>query len=144
MKRQVASEVDRFLAKFQVDNDDACWLWLAAINDGGYGIFHLAKTGKSVRAHRYSYEFFVGNIEEGLDVDHVCRVRACINPYHLEPVTRQVNLLRGIGLPALEILRTHCPQGHPYNMANTHIRKSGARRCRACDRERYRKLDRAG
>lgn len=70
-----------------------CWVWTAATTEG-YGRFHL--TGRTlVLAHRFSYETTVGPVPDGLDLDHVCRRRICINPAHLEPVTRQINLLRG-------------------------------------------------
>lgn len=77
----------------KVERSPSCWFWTGAISRSGYGNFW---TGESyVSAHRWSYEHFVGPIPEGLDLDHLCRVRNCVNPAHLEPVTRQENLRRG-------------------------------------------------
>lgn len=70
-----------------------CWLWTAAKCDNGYGRFRAGSV--LVRTHRYAYELMVGDIPEGLDLDHLCRNRACVNPYHLDPVTRGVNVRRG-------------------------------------------------
>ena len=110
-----------------VERTETCWIWLGAKTKGGYG--HTVAT----TAHRRAYEELVGPIPEGLDLDHLCRVRACVNPAHLEPVTRKVNVNRGE-----KANRTHCPKGHPYDALNTYYRTSGARVCRACQRGRPR------
>ena len=99
-------------------------------------------------AHRFAYEMLVGPIPEGLDLDHLCRVRHCVNPNHLEPVTRSENLRRGIRprLPQNDRIgdknraKTHCPKGHPYDEANTLMhywkRENSMRRlCRTCHRQ---------
>src|SRR5688500_6772566 len=83
--------LDRFFDK--VDGGD-CWLWTGAL-DRGYGKFFPA--GKTVRAHRWLFEQLVGPVPDGMDLDHLCRVRACVNPDHLQPVSRRVNLNRGAG-----------------------------------------------
>jgi len=88
--------------------------------------------GKNKVAHRISYELLKGDIPEGLDLDHLCRNRGCVNPDHLEPVTRKENLLRGNTIPAKHARKTHCPQGHEYTKGNTFISKSGSRHCRKC------------
>lgn len=105
----------------------ACWLWQGYINDKGYGLF-----GKGVRAHRIAYEHINGPIEKPLILDHLCRVRHCVNPSHLEAVTHQTNILRGLGLTAREAVATHCPKGHPYDEVNTYRTPRGWRDCRAC------------
>lgn len=77
-----------------VEDESGCWLWVGECNDNGYGRFSVK--GRKVYAHRSSYEIHVGPIPEGLHIDHLCRVRNCVNPEHLEPVTRSENVRRGI------------------------------------------------
>lgn len=99
--------------------DTECWSWDGARNEKGYGHFrHLEKTKK---AHRYSYEYFVGPIPDGLTIDHLCRVRHCVNPKHLEPVTTQENTARGEA-GKMNREKTHCIHGHPFNEENTYRR----------------------
>ncbi|MGW5427907.1 HNH endonuclease signature motif containing protein [Streptomyces sp. NPDC004059] len=86
-------------------------------------------------AHRVSYQLAYGTVPDGLVTDHLCRVRHCVAPEHLEVVTNAENVRRGnAGL--LERTRTHCPAGHPYDDANTRIRANGWRDCRACEAAR--------
>ncbi|MFJ7176424.1 HNH endonuclease [Streptomyces massasporeus] len=94
--------------------------------------------GRDRPAHRVVYEYFIVDIPEGLDLDHLCRVRRCVNPWHVEPVTRQVNIVRG-DAPKLQRGKTHCPHGHPYNDVNTIVYR-GRRFCRECKRSRQREL----
>ncbi|MBO0885095.1 MAG: HNH endonuclease [Mycobacterium sp.] len=86
-------------------------------------------------AHRIAYTWLVGPIPEGFDLDHLCRVRSCVNPAHLEPVPRRTNLLRGRTIPAANAAKTHCPHGHPYDDTNT-VRNKTGRLCLACRRAR--------
>ena len=125
--------LDRFLARITQDGD--CWLWTGGLNGVGYGQFFIggAGTGKCY-AHRWSYEFHIGPIPEGLHLDHLCRNRACVNPWHLEPVTLRENVLRGVSKAALNALKTHCPKGHPLAGDNLSIGSKGERRCRECAR----------
>lgn len=118
-----------------------CWLWDGCVGDDGYGTFssrRLASAvhGKNFRAHRLAYEWLRGPIPEGLELDHLCRVRRCCNPWHVEPVTRQVNLLRGATIVADYARKTRCPAGHQYDAHNTYVTKRGIRQCRACNRAR--------
>ena len=108
-----------------------CWLWLAGRHSAGYGYFGVGR--RMVLAHRYAYQETRGPIPEGLEIDHLCRVRHCVNHEHLEPVIHRVNILRGVGLTAREAKVTHCPQGHAYDEANTRSYRGG-RRCRECQR----------
>lgn len=111
-----------------------CWIWTAGRNSDGYG--HLKVSGHMVDAHRFTYELLVGSIPPGLELDHLCRVRLCVRPSHLEPVPHEVNVKRGkSGWNWRE--KTHCPQGHPYDASNTYVHQ-GARHCRTCRRERNR------
>lgn len=114
-----------------------CWEWTGAKTTGGYGQFWLKP--KKVVSHRFAYEQLVGPIPEGLQLDHLCRNRACVNPQHLEPVTQQINIWRGFSIVTANRLKTHCPQGHPYTAENTYLHpKNNGRICRACARERSR------
>lgn len=112
-----------------------CWQWRRSLDSNGYGLIRVA--GKTQKAHRVVYELEVGPIREGLVLDHVCRNRGCVNPTHLEVVTQQVNILRGEGLAAVQVQRTHCPKGHAYDDVNT-IVYGGRRYCGECKRDRRR------
>ena len=94
--------IDRFLAK--VDKTDSCWNWTACCKPAGYGQFRYKS--QMVFAHRYSYSVFVGDLIEGLTIDHLCSNRKCVNPEHLEQVTQQENVSRA------RRKITHCPHGH--------------------------------
>lgn len=116
----------------KVQKTDKCWIWIAAIGKEGYGRF--AVTREKIRlAHRFSYELAKGPVPVGLDLDHLCRVKRCVNPEHLEAVTRTENARRGLK----GVLSTHCYRGHEYT---GELDSRGWRRCRACVRERYHRL----
>lgn len=108
--------------------EGGCWVWTGAMSEQGYGITWAGH--RTIKAHRYVYEFAVGPVPEGMDLDHLCRCRACVNPAHLEPVTRSENLRRGHAA-APRPLPTHCKRGHAYDEANTYTWR-GRRNCRAC------------
>ncbi len=125
--------IDRFREKYVVDPDSGCWIWQAFLNRKGYGEFYDGQTGM-VRAHRWSYEHFVGPIPDGLYIDHLCRVPRCVNPAHLECVTPRENALRGFGPTALNARKTHCKRGHPLAGDNLYRKKGAGRICRTCQR----------
>ena len=123
--------------------ESGCWIWERCLNSQGYGILRDCK--KQVVAHRYFYEQLRGPIPVGLTIDHLCRVRCCVNPDHMEVVTMRVNLLRGVGVVAINARKTQCPKGHSYSKDNTYISHSGHRHCRICKRmndKRYRASNR--
>lgn len=131
---------ERFWSKVDLTSPGGCWVWTAGKIGGvrgGYGSFKLE--GRSVRAHRFSYETLVGPIPDGLELDHLCRVRACVNPAHLEPVTSRENSLRGDTFQARNAAKTECPQGHSYDEANTYVDSKGKRHCRICNRDTQRR-----
>jgi hypothetical protein len=126
---------NRFCAMVEVA-PTGCWLWKGYLDKGGYGHFSCRQLkSRSTSAHRWSYQYFHGDIPAGLQVDHLCRVRNCVNPLHLEAVTQKENCLRGTGFSAKNATKTHCPKGHPYDAANVRLRmtkKGPARHCRKC------------
>jgi hypothetical protein len=113
-----------------------CWLWLMHVNRDGYGTLTVARQTK--QAHRVSYEALRGPVPSGLRLDHLCRVRSCINPDHLEPVPHRTNVLRGISPAAVFAARATCPKGHRFS-----TRADRGRRCTTCkatyDAARYAK-----
>lgn len=122
---------ERFFRK--VDADGICWVWLASLDDHGYGRFCRGARGLGEsKAHRWSYEFLVGPIPEGMTVDHLCRNRKCVNPDHMEIVTQGTNVLRGYTLAGMNARKTHCKNGHEFTPENTRIRRHGWRECRQC------------
>ena len=129
---------ERFWAKVDKADPNACWLWTGNLNGDGYG--RLWVDGRMVSAHVFAYATFVGPIPEGLEIDHVrakgCRHRHCVNyEEHLEAVTQQENIRRGEAGDQHNAAKTHCPAGHAYDEANTYLYR-GWRRCRACNRAR--------
>lgn len=126
----------RFTPKYLVDSS-GCWLWIASINEStGYGCFGIQcdmDGNKENLAHRAAWKLLRGRIPQGLELDHLCRVRRCVNPDHLEPVPHRINALRGESPSAKHAAKTHCPYDHPYDSENTWTRPaSGQRACRTC------------
>ena len=120
----------RFFAK--VTKTDACWTWTGAIDPGtGYGRF-VDGDQRAVLAHRWSYEHHVAPIGAELTVDHLCRNTACVNPAHMEIVSRAENARRGNPNTG----KTHCADGHPFDDLNTYLTASGSRDCRICRKRR--------
>jgi hypothetical protein len=126
---------ERLMAKVVVDAETGCWLWTGSTGRGGYGQISSGAAKKHLLVHRVSYEIHVGPIPEGLTLDHLCRVRRCCNPTHLEPVTLRENVLRGETLAAANAAKGRCPQGHEYTPENTYVYRRG-RACRICSRAR--------
>ena len=122
---------ERFWAKVSRVSTSDCWLWVAAKSTTGYGRFSLIH-GTMVAAHRFAYELLVGPIPKDLQIDHLCRVRGCVNPSHLRVVTARENTLAGFGVTAQNARKTACHNGHPFDLSNTYYLPQGGRSCRAC------------
>jgi hypothetical protein len=118
---------ERFDSKWEPDAN-GCWLWTGYLTPDGYGRFQLDRSSRV--AHRVGYEIYVGPISEGLELDHLCRVRHCVNPEHLEAVTHDENLRRG-EIGTYNAVKTHCKRGHALTGGNLYP-KDGRRHCRAC------------
>jgi hypothetical protein len=146
-KRKLATQeevLSRFLAKVCFKKSD-CWEWNGAIDEHGYGRFHVPGTKSEViTAHEFSYCLFIGPVSKGLELDHLCHNPKCLNPDHLEQVTHQKNMVRGLAFNPNRgnCLKTHCIHGHPLDETNTYISKDGHRHCLACITERARKYSR--
>jgi hypothetical protein len=123
MKVQTELTIERMIA---MEPNTGCWLWTGAENEKGYPRSH----GKGV--HRIMYDRFVGTIPKGMEIDHTCRVRSCVNPRHLEPVTHRENVLRGISFIAERAFASHCKRGHALKDDNLVPRANGRRECRIC------------
>jgi hypothetical protein len=102
-----------------------CWLWIGSLNKDGYGTYN------GFTAHNFMFRRAGREIPEGLELDHLCRVRCCVNPDHLEAVTHKVNVLRGISPAAFHAKKTHCVHGHSFTNAYV-TRGTGGRLRREC------------
>lgn len=137
--------LERFLVKVNFTED--CWEWTATKNPKGYGRFRV---GKVRQAHRWLWEQVVAPIPEGLELDHLCKNRGCVNPDHLEPVTHQVNVARAkpnsVALKAMWAERhaeqTRCSKGHEFTEENTAWYRN-RRQCRTCNRDYRRQYNAA-
>ena len=111
--------------------ESPCWEWPATLGHNGYA--QRFKDGKNIRIQRVVYEAVIEDIPEGLVTDHLCRNRKCVNPFHIEPVTSKVNILRGESFCAKNKRKTHCKQGHPFSGSNLLFnKKKNGRDCRKC------------
>lgn len=142
---------DRFWDKCIPEPNSGCWLWHGATTSHGYA--NIRWCGPMVIAHRLAYETLVGAIHNPMVIDHLCRMRCCVNPAHMEPVPMAVNTARGENEAAVvastrarAAAMTHCLRGHELTASNTIARPNGGRSCRACTNTRkagYRAVSRA-
>lgn len=124
---------ERMAAKIAVD-EHGCWIWQGSLSAGGYGTVRVGPS--SAQAHRITAEMFLPPWDPALDVDHLCRVRSCCNPLHVEPVEHKTNVQRSIGNG--NAAKTHCAQGHEFSEGNTYRPplQPTARQCIACQKAR--------
>ena len=142
MPRTIIPLITRLMSKVDMLPDlPGCWIFAGALDGDGYGCIGVKRVvgkGMAIKlAHRVSYELHRGPISDGTELDHLCRLRCCVNPWHLEPVPHIINVLRGsrVGTesPSHNRIKTHCPHGHEYTPENTYISKDGRHRdCREC------------
>ncbi len=144
MARQARNPADRFWEKVTFEPNSGCWLWTAYVGKHGYGELSRPHRGSPWLAHVFSWQLHHGEIPIGMELDHaVCRVKSCVNPDHLVLRTAADHTRQPDGAAGIQLLKTHCPKGHPYNEENTiihdRIAKNGnrwvSRLCRECQRE---------
>ncbi|MEU5130018.1 HNH endonuclease signature motif containing protein [Streptomyces mobaraensis] len=127
---------ERFLDRIG-ESSKGCWQWSGPLDRDGYGrVWH---NGRNALAHRVAYEMLRGPIPAGLELDHLCRNRACVNPHHLDAVPHRTNVLRGTSWAARRARQTHCLRGHEFTEDTTYRAPNGTRKCRVCGRERSRR-----
>lgn len=133
--------LDRFGGKVNVV-PSGCWEWTANRNNKGYGMFHVKVGDRWVKvlAHLWLYQQVFGPMALGLESDHLCRTRICVNPWHLEAVTHLENVRRGLSGQLRFAVQTACKRGHPFDEANTRWDAQGHRTCRACHNVRSRRF----
>ena len=115
MAKTNLTRLDRLMSKVEMLTECGCWIWMAALDPRGYAKFGFDRPGRGYGmefAHRIAYELLKGPIPDGLELDHLCRVRCCVNPDHMDPVTHRENIRRG---KCWQREKTHCPKGHPYD-----------------------------
>lgn len=133
MRRKNLSVEERLFSR--VEKTETCWLWVGCKGSNGYAVSAHAGRWRGC-VHRWFYEHYKGEIPEGLVIDHLCRVRHCVNPDHLEAVTFKENVMRGVGVSVKMAEKTHCDYGHPLEGENLKLYKGVERRCRICLRRR--------
>ena len=136
-KKWPRPHLERFEQLYEPEPISGCWIWLGrriqSRGTGEYGGFNA--DGRDVLAHRFAYEFYVGEIPDGQEIDHLCRLTVCVNPAHLEAVTHTTNLARGKTSATVAIRDGRCVHGHLYDEENTKRDVDGHRYCRLCRRD---------
>ena len=121
-----------FLARTEPEPNSGCWIWIGSRGPDGYG--RMMVHGRITIVSRWAYQHFIGPLGPGLEADHKCRLRSCVNPQHLEAVTHRTNCLRSMNRAAINAAKKCCKRGHPFTPENTYLMLEGGRRCRMCQR----------
>jgi hypothetical protein len=134
------NDIERFMG--HVDVTKSCWVWKGSKDKNGYG-FYWSKN-KVRRAHRFIYSKMIGDLVDGMVIDHLCHNPSCVNPDHLEQVTQRENTFRSTtSVAIINSSKKECMNGHTFSYSNTIIRKDGTRNCRTCInllKKKYRRL----
>lgn len=137
-------DILRFFKKISIDSKNGCWNWMGSHDSGGYG--HVVYNGKLESSHRVFYAWFKGSIPRNkgkniFQLDHLCKNRKCVNPYHLELVSFKENILRGESPSAIHSKQIYCKNGHLLPKEFNYVRKNGKREriCQICKKEYHRK-----
>ena len=124
----------RFRSRYDVDDVTGCWNWNRGKFSSGYGALYV--WGNNRPAHRVGYEMLVGPVALELELDHLCRNRGCVNPFHLEPVTHEENVRRGESRTNVAAVNNVCFRNHVLDQWNVYVRRDGRRQCKTCHRMR--------
>lgn len=144
VERIIGDRERRFWSRVEKSSDpDGCWIWTGSLNAAGYGTVGWGENASQTwLAHRVAYTLDVGPVPSGSEIDHLCRVRACVRPSHMEAVDHTENVRRGASPSQANAAKTHCMRGHAFDEANTMLDKRGYRRCRTCVRDYMREYQR--
>lgn len=132
--RPRVSVADRYHSRYDIDPVTECWVWNKGRFSSGYGALYVGSNNKP--AHRIGYELLIGPIPEGLELDHLCRNRPCVNPWHMEAVTHEENVRRGEAFNAIANFNNVCVRGHQLTDWNVYVKRDGRRQCKACHKAR--------
>lgn len=125
-------------------NENGCWSYQGSHNNKGGGYCQFSINNKSIYTHRFMFEYYYGELDSSLVIDHLCKNSRCVNPNHLEQVTQKQNCNRGL-VGSNMSTKTHCPQGHEYTEENTYSYKSKqglfSRHCRICNLDHQREYE---
>lgn len=133
------SQLRMFIEKVSIDPKSGCWIWRGSLDRNGYGEFLVGNS-----AHRVAYTHWKGAVKKGKVIDHLCRTRNCVNPFHMKAVTSRDNTFApgSRANAAINKIKTHCKYGHRLSGTNLHVRKNGTRQCKQCNRDRAREYQR--
>ena len=131
------NNLETLLARTERVTESGCWLWTGPLDRAGYGTVWFR--GKATKSHRAVYICTTGTDPVGLDLDHVCRVRCCVNPFHLDPVTHAENMRRSPLIRAWNEKRKAAPLCSRGHVRADVGQAKASRWCKECAREAVRR-----